>query len=62
MVHTGSEFALGSGDKLVAQANATDAAAIRLKKDDRLKAVLLDFGGIVVVGALRCSVRNHVQA
>jgi uncharacterized membrane protein SpoIIM required for sporulation len=52
MVHTGNAFALTYRDDLVAQARASDPAAIALREGDRLRAALLDFGRNLLLGAV----------
>ena len=52
MVHSGNRLALDYLDRLVAQAKATDPAAIALQEDDRLPAALLDFSRNLLLGAV----------
>src|SRR5690349_553029 len=52
MVHSGSEFALAYGDKLVARAQKQDAAAISYRQGHRLTAAATDFAMNLVVGAV----------
>jgi hypothetical protein len=52
MVHSGSEFALTYGDKLVARAQKQDAAAISYRQGHRLTAAAKDFAMNLVVGAV----------
>lgn len=51
MVHSGSEFALSYGDKLVARAQKKDAAAISYRQGHRFQAAAKDFTMNLVVGA-----------
>jgi hypothetical protein len=52
MVHSGSEFALSYGDKLVARAQKQDAAAVSYRQGHRLTAAAKDFAMNLVVGAM----------
>lgn len=52
MAHSGSEFALAYGDKLVARAQKQDAAAVSYRQGHRLTAAAKDFAMNLVVGAV----------
>jgi hypothetical protein len=52
MVHSGNEFALSYGDKLVARAQKKDAAAISYRQGHRFQAAVRDFTMNLVVGAV----------
>src|SRR5690349_14292442 len=52
MVHSGSEFALTYGDKLVARAQKQDAAAVSYRQGHRLTAAAKDFAMNLVVGGV----------
>src|SRR5438046_1424274 len=52
MVHSGSNFALSYGDRLVARAQNKDAAAIAYRQGHRLGAAFKDFTMNLAVGAV----------
>jgi hypothetical protein len=56
MVHGGNQFALDYVATQVAQANATDPAALALRNDDRLGAALHDFSRNLLLGAVPSTV------
>lgn len=52
MVHAGSSFALGHRDALVSRARKEDPTMAALQRGNRMEAVLRDFGGNLLLGAV----------
>ena len=52
MVHTGNNFALSYGDKIVGNANAHDNASVNYNGGNRFKAALIDFGENLFIGSI----------